>query len=75
MPKYYWDDSTRLTNIFVSKAKGSILTDVDGSEYIDLTSQWATNNLGHVNPEVLEATVKALEQYGFLIYGMNPTFR
>jgi len=72
MPKYFWSDETRLTSIVLSGARGSTLVDVDGKEYIDLTSQWSTNNLGNVHPEVLKATVAALEQYGFLIYFISP---
>jgi len=71
-PKYFWDEETKLADIVVASAKGSFLYDVDGKEYIDLTSQWSTNNIGNVNPEVLAATVDALERYGFLIYFMNP---
>src|SRR5207247_1804127 len=59
-------------DIVVASAKGSLLYDVEGKEYIDLTSQWATNNLGNVHPEILKATVDALERYGFLILFMNP---
>ena len=71
-PKYFWADETRLANIVLKSAKGSTLLDVDGKEYIDLTSQWSTNNLGNVHPEILEATVDALERYGFPIYFMHP---
>jgi 4-aminobutyrate aminotransferase-like enzyme len=71
-PKYFWAEETRHASILVSSAHGSSLVDVDGKEYIDLTSQWSTNNLGNVHPEVLKATVEALERYGFLIYWMNP---
>ncbi|MFZ1024455.1 MAG: aminotransferase class III-fold pyridoxal phosphate-dependent enzyme, partial [Thermoplasmata archaeon] len=72
MPRYFWDDHHRLASIIVARAKGSELFDVDGKSYIDLTSQWGTNNLGNVPTEVLAATVEALGQYGFLIYFMNP---
>src|SRR2546421_559100 len=71
-PKYFWSDETKLADIVVASAKGSLLFDVEGKEYIDLTSQWATNNLGNVHPEVLKATQDALERYGFLILFMNP---
>src|SRR6266540_2785859 len=50
-PKYFWADDTKLADIVVASAKGSLLYDVEGKEYIDLTSQWATNNLGNVHPE------------------------
>ena len=71
-PKYFWSDETKLADIVVASSKGSLLYDVEGKEYIDFTSQWATNNLGNVHPEVLKATVDALERYGFLILFMNP---
>jgi 4-aminobutyrate aminotransferase-like enzyme len=71
-PKYFWSEGTRLASILIARAQGSTLIDVDGKRYIDLTSQWATNNLGNVHPEVLRATTAALERYGFLIYFMNP---
>src|SRR2546422_681713 len=71
-PKYFWADDTKLADIVVASAKGSLLYDVEGKEFIDLTSQWATNNLGNVHPEILKATVDALERYGFLILFMNP---
>jgi 4-aminobutyrate aminotransferase-like enzyme len=72
MPKYFWSEETRLASVVLAGAKGSTLVDVDGKEYIDLTSQWSTNNLGNVHPQVLKATVDALGRYGFLIYFMNP---
>src|SRR5256885_14051671 len=70
--KSFWPAHTNLADIVVASAKGSLLYDVEGKEYIDLTSQWATNNLGNVHPEILKATVDALERYGFLILFMNP---
>jgi 4-aminobutyrate aminotransferase len=71
-PRYFWDDETRLASILVERATGAKLVDVDGKEYIDLTSQWGTNNVGNVHPTVLKAAHDALGQYGFLIYFMNP---
>lgn len=62
-PTYFWAEDTKLADIVVASAKGSLLHDVEGKEYIDLTSQWATNNLGNVHPEVLKATQDALERY------------
>ena len=71
-PRYFWDDETRLASIIVADAKGSTVRDTSGKTYIDLTSQWATNNLGNVPAEVLDVTTKALARYGFLTYFMNP---
>ncbi|MCI4352275.1 MAG: aminotransferase class III-fold pyridoxal phosphate-dependent enzyme [Thermoplasmata archaeon] len=71
-PRYFWSEETRLASIIVADAKGSMVRDTSGKTYIDLTSQWATNNLGNVPPEVLDVTVKALGRYGFLTYFMTP---
>jgi 4-aminobutyrate aminotransferase / (S)-3-amino-2-methylpropionate transaminase / 5-aminovalerate transaminase len=71
-PKYFWSEETRLASIVVADAKGSTVRDTAGKTYIDLTSQWATNNLGNVPDEVLKVTVAALRRYGFLTYFMNP---
>lgn len=71
-PKYFWADETKGASILLAGAHDSRLVDADGKEYIDLTSQWGTNNVGNVHPDVLRATTAALEQYGFLIYFMNP---
>ncbi len=71
-PRYFWGEETRLASVVLRGAKGARLTDTDGKEYFDLTSQWGTNNLGNVHPDVLRATTDALAQYGFLIYFMNP---
>src|SRR5438093_11664753 len=59
-PKYFWADETKLADIVVASAKGCLLYDVDGKEYIDLTSQSATNNPGNVNPLILRASMVAL---------------
>lgn len=71
-PRYFWSDETRLASIMVTEAHGSTVRDTRGRTYIDLTSQWATNNLGNVPREVLDVTVDALRRYGFLTYFMNP---
>lgn len=71
-PRYFWSEETRLASIVVADAKGSTVRDTSGKTYIDLSSQWATNNLGNVPDEVLEVTVDALRRYGFLTYFMNP---
>jgi len=49
----------------VTKAEASWLVDVDGNRYVDFTSGWASNNLGNVHPEVLDALIQAMKQYGF----------
>lgn len=49
--------------IFAEKAKGAIITDVDGKEYIDFTGGIGTVNVGHCNEEVLEAIRDQIEKY------------
>ena len=47
--------------LFIARAKGSKIYDVDGNEFIDYVSSWGPMILGHANPEVLEAIRKTLE--------------
>jgi len=46
--------------IFISRAKGSRIWDVDGNEYIDYVGSWGPMILGHAHPEVLEAVQKVM---------------
>lgn len=41
--------------VFIDEAKGSILTDVDGKEYIDYVGSWGPMILGHAYEPVIEA--------------------
>ena len=41
--------------LFVHKAQGCLITDVDGNTFIDLVSSWGPMILGHAHPEVVEA--------------------
>ncbi|GAA5521985.1 glutamate-1-semialdehyde 2,1-aminomutase [Aliifodinibius salicampi] len=41
--------------VFMEKAEGSILTDVDGKEYIDYVGSWGPMILGHAYEPVIEA--------------------
>jgi len=43
------------TPIFVEKAKGAYLYDVDGNSYLDYISSWGPMILGHAFPPVIEA--------------------
>ncbi|MBM4351115.1 MAG: 4-aminobutyrate--2-oxoglutarate transaminase [Deltaproteobacteria bacterium] len=49
--------------IFVEKAKGAILTDVEGNEYIDFAGGIGVNNVGHCNEEVLKAVQDQIQKY------------
>ncbi|MEW5707222.1 MAG: glutamate-1-semialdehyde 2,1-aminomutase [Actinomycetota bacterium] len=53
--------SVGLNPLFIARAKGSKIYDVDGNEYIDYVASWGPMILGHANDEVAEAVRKALE--------------
>ena len=45
--------------LFVSRASGCTLTDVDGNTFIDFVGSWGPMILGHAHPAVIEAIVEA----------------
>ncbi|RYY13341.1 MAG: aspartate aminotransferase family protein [Chitinophagaceae bacterium] len=54
----------------VTKAKGSLLWDRKGNEYIDLIAGISVCNVGHRHPKVTKAIKKQIDQYlHILVYG------
>ncbi|MAZ55028.1 MAG: glutamate-1-semialdehyde-2,1-aminomutase [Flavobacteriales bacterium] len=49
------------TPLFFKSAKGSILTDVDGKNYIDYIGSWGPMILGHCHEPILETLKKATD--------------
>ena len=49
--------------IFVQKAEGAIIVDVEGKEYIDFAGGIGVNNVGHCNEEVLKAVQDQIQKY------------
>lgn len=47
--------------VFISKAKGAWLVDVDGNRYVDYVGSWGPMILGHAHPKVLGAIAKAMK--------------
>ena len=47
------------TPLYFAKAKGALLTDVDGREYIDYVSSWGAIILGHADEAVTQAIAGA----------------
>ncbi|MCK9229647.1 MAG: glutamate-1-semialdehyde 2,1-aminomutase [Syntrophales bacterium] len=45
--------------IFIDRAEGSVVRDVDGREYIDYVASWGPLILGHAHPAVVKALRKA----------------
>ncbi|MEP7272435.1 MAG: glutamate-1-semialdehyde 2,1-aminomutase [Acidobacteriota bacterium] len=50
------------TPLFISSAKGAVLTDADGREYIDFVGSWGPMILGHARREIIVAIQKAAER-------------
>lgn len=50
------------TPLFIARASGSRLWDVDGNSYIDYVGSWGPMILGHAHPRVIEAVRKAALQ-------------
>ncbi len=48
------------TPLFIQKASGSRVWDVDGNEFIDYVGSWGPMILGHGHPRVLEALQRAI---------------
>lgn len=47
--------------LFIERAKGSKIYDVDGNSYIDYVLSWGPLILGHAHPKVVNALKKAIE--------------
>ncbi len=46
----------------IESAKGALLTDVDGREYVDMIGAWGPMILGHGHPEVEDAIIARVRQ-------------
>lgn len=47
---------------FIASAKGGVITDIDGNEYIDYVQSWGPMVLGHGDKKVLKAVIQAAEK-------------
>ncbi|GAB5406879.1 MAG: glutamate-1-semialdehyde 2,1-aminomutase [Aureliella sp.] len=47
------------TPLFIERAKGSLLHDIDGNQLIDYIGSWGPMILGHAHPAVIDAVQKA----------------
>jgi glutamate-1-semialdehyde 2,1-aminomutase len=48
--------------VFIDRAKGSKIYDVDGNAYIDYVLSWGPLILGHTHPKIVNALKKAIER-------------
>jgi len=58
--------------IFMNKASGSKIIDVDGNEYVDYVMGYGPLLLGHAHPEIVKAVNQLLEEHGAWHFG-TPT--
>ena len=48
--------------VFIDRAQGAYLHDLDGNKYIDYVGSWGPAILGHAHPEVLDAIAAAMRR-------------
>ena len=48
--------------VFIESAQGATLTDVDGGSFVDFCMAFGPLIFGHADPDVREATARALER-------------
>ncbi len=48
--------------VFMQSAKGPLLKDVDGNQYIDYVGSWGPMILGHAHPQVIKAIQKTAQK-------------
>jgi 4-aminobutyrate aminotransferase-like enzyme len=46
--------------VIIARARGCVVTDVHGKDYLDLTAGYFVNNAGHCHPRIIEAATKQL---------------
>src|ERR1700690_3169290 len=46
--------------VIVAKAKGCVVTDIHGKEYLDFTAGYFVNHAGHCPPRIMEAATRQL---------------
>jgi len=61
-----------VTPNFIESAKGAVLRDVDGREYIDFAGGIAVMNIGHSHPKVVAAIKEQAEKLTHTCFMVNP---
>lgn len=59
-------------NFYVASAKGALLYDVEGNEYIDFTGGIAVMNVGHSHPKVVAAIKEQAEKFTHTCFMVVP---
>ena len=58
--------------VYIDRAEGSVLTDLDGNEYIDFGSGIGVNSLGHGNKRAVEAAIAQTNNFIHTLFGVTP---
>ncbi|MFD5598708.1 aminotransferase class III-fold pyridoxal phosphate-dependent enzyme [Leucobacter sp. NPDC058333] len=61
-----------LLPVFIDRAEGSILTDVDGNEFIDFGCGIGVTSLGHGNPAPLTAMIEQAQKFTHTLFTITP---
>ncbi|MCA9677959.1 MAG: aspartate aminotransferase family protein [Myxococcales bacterium] len=48
--------------VIVARARGCVVTDIHGRDYLDFTAGYFVNNAGHCHPRIVEAATQQLQQ-------------
>ena len=57
------DSVSMLAPVFVDRAEGAMVQDVDGNVFVDFVAGIGVLNIGHTHPEVVEAVKNQAEKY------------
>jgi 4-aminobutyrate aminotransferase/(S)-3-amino-2-methylpropionate transaminase len=60
------------TTLYVQSAKGAVIRDVEGREYIDFAGGIAVMNVGHSHPKVVAAIKDQAEKFTHTCFMVNP---
>ncbi len=59
---------TAAPRLGINKAKGALIWDEDGNEYIDGIASWYTAMYGHCNPYITDAITKQMKTLDFVMF-------
>jgi len=60
------------TSKYVAHAKGAVITDVEGNDYIDFAAGIAVMNVGHSHPKVVQAIKNQAEKFTHTCFMVTP---
>ncbi|MGU3369382.1 4-aminobutyrate--2-oxoglutarate transaminase [Bacillus mycoides] len=61
-----------LTPLYVKEARGAIITDVDGNQFIDFAGGIGMQNVGHCHPKIVRAVQKQAESFIHPCFHVTP---